>query len=52
MVVDYSKWDKLELSDDSDIEGECCSMHPPCFRTYTNIQRQSILMLTRSLSSE
>lgn len=21
MVVDYSKWDKLELSDDSDIEG-------------------------------
>lgn len=22
MVVDYSKWDKLELSDDSDIEGK------------------------------
>lgn len=21
MVIDYSKWDKLELSDDSDIEG-------------------------------
>jgi hypothetical protein len=31
MVVDYSKWDKLELSDDSDIEGECHPTHPPAF---------------------